>query len=121
MNQQRLARVKSRCFATSGRSAAGPASSIDGLALGQVDGDGRPDLIVVSRVLDAAVVHYNRPPDGAMGDGVFNQADIVQVLHVGKYLTGQSAGWSEDDWTGDGVFDQADIVAAMQTGAYLAG
>ena len=57
----------------------------------------------------------------ANGDGSFDSADVTQFLQTGKYMTGQSASWSEGDWTGDGLFDQRDILAALQAGHYLRG
>jgi hypothetical protein len=59
----------------------------------------------------------------ADGDRRFDPTDLVLVLQAGKYLTGQSATWSEGDWNGDGVFNPLDIVAAQQTlpGHYLQG
>ena len=63
----------------------------------------------------------------------FDQTDLVQVLHSGKYLTGEPATWAEGDWNGapvgtvgnpsqgDGVFDQLDLIAALQWGAYRGG
>lgn len=52
-------------------------------------------------------------PGDANLDGRFDQADILQVAQAGKYLTGESADWSEGDWNGDRVFDQLDLVAAL--------
>lgn len=60
-------------------------------------------------------------PGDANLDGEFNQLDIVQVQQAAKYLTGETATWSEGDWNGDGIFNQLDIVAALATGNYLQG
>lgn len=88
------------------------------LALGDVDGDGDPDAIL----RDSGIrIWFNYGAGDADLDGQFNQFDIVQVQQAAKYLTGESATWSEGDWNGDGVFDQKDIVAAFTTGNYLQG
>lgn len=55
----------------------------------------------------------------ANGDSKFDQMDIIQVLQEDRYMTGESAGWSEGDWNQDGVFNQLDIVAALQDDNYL--
>jgi hypothetical protein len=60
-------------------------------------------------------------PGDSNQDGQFDQADIIQVLWAGKYLTGLSAMWSEGDWDGDGLFGPQDIDEALQTGNYLQG
>ena len=57
-------------------------------------------------------------PGDADRNGVFDQLDVVQVLQVGKYLTGKAATFQEGDWNGDGVFDQLDIRTALQSNSY---
>jgi hypothetical protein len=52
-------------------------------------------------------------------DGRFDQLDVLNVLQAGKYLSGQSADWSEGDWNGDGRFDQHDIVMALKGNDFL--
>ncbi|MCA9213073.1 MAG: hypothetical protein KDB27_08410 [Planctomycetales bacterium] len=54
-------------------------------------------------------------------DNEFNSGDMVAIFTVGKYETGQPAGWAEGDWTGDGLFDSGDLVAAFQDGGYEQG
>ena len=54
-------------------------------------------------------------------DGEFDSADFMQVLHVGKYETGDEASWAEGDWSGDGIFNSADFVIAFQDGGYELG
>lgn len=71
-----------------------------------------------------AVVSENNVPltyveGDANRDGTFDQADIVQVLRAGKYLSSDNAVWHEGDWNGDGRFNQLDIVSALQSGSYL--
>ena len=65
-------------------------------------------------------VLYQASSGDANGDGEFNQLDIVNVLQSDKYLTGQSAEWTDGDWNHDGRFDQLDIVDALAAGGYLA-
>ena len=60
-----------------------------------------------------------RQPGDANRDGRFDQRDLVAARQGAKYLTGQTADWTEGDWNGDGLFDQLDIVAALQKGNYL--
>ena len=60
-------------------------------------------------------------PGDADQDLDFDQLDIVLVLQVARYLTGESAAWAEGDWNGDDVFNQLDIVAALQTGNFMQG
>lgn len=72
----------------------------------------------------------------ANADGVFNQADIIQVLQAGRYLNGPPATWSQGDWAYvfddestpplnqlgppfDNEFDQADILAVFLNPAGL--
>jgi hypothetical protein len=47
-------------------------------------------------------------------DGRFDSSDLLQVLLAGKFMTSQSAAWSEGDWNGDGLFDQLDILLVLQ-------
>ena len=54
-------------------------------------------------------------------DGQFDQLDIILILQGGKYLTGETATWSEGDWDGNGIFNQLDIIWAQQPSHYLAG
>ena len=54
-------------------------------------------------------------------DGEFSSDDFVQVFAIGKYETGQDAGWAEGDWGGNGVFDSADFVTAFADGGYELG
>ncbi|MCA9147880.1 MAG: hypothetical protein KDA92_01210 [Planctomycetales bacterium] len=54
-------------------------------------------------------------------DDEFNSGDFVQVFQIGKYETGQEAGWGEGDWDGDAVFSSGDFVAAFQDGGYERG
>ena len=53
-------------------------------------------------------------------DGRFDEQDLVAVFIVGKYLTGQPAGWADGDWNGYQIFDQEDFVDAFIAGSYLA-
>ena len=98
------------------------------------------DLIVVGSLaggsdlgpVDLVYMHDLFPGDGNR-DFAFDQLDIVRVLQVGKYLTGEAATWGDGDWNGgpggypgepppgDGLFNQLDVVAALQTGKYLSG
>lgn len=57
----------------------------------------------------------------ANGDYRFDNLDIIQVLQGGKFMTGQSATWSDGDFNGDNRFDQLDLILALQTGNYLNG
>ena len=54
-------------------------------------------------------------------DGAFDSSDFVEVFSVGKYETGQAAGWSEGDWNGDALFNSNDFVAAFAGGGYELG
>ena len=54
-------------------------------------------------------------------DSEFNSTDMVVVFQAGKYESGESATWSEGDWTGDGRFGSGDLVAAFQNGGYEQG
>ncbi len=53
-------------------------------------------------------------------DGIFNTADLVQVLQAGEYEDGTpgNSTWSEGDWNGDGDFGTQDIILALQSGGY---
>ena len=54
------------------------------------------------------------------GDGLFNTADLVQVLRYGEYEDGilGNSTFAEGDWNGDSDFDTSDFVLALQTGRY---
>ena len=54
-------------------------------------------------------------------NGEFNSGDMVRVFTVGKYETGQEAGWTQGDWNGDGIFDSSDMFAAFADGGYEKG
>ena len=54
-------------------------------------------------------------------DGEFSSSDLVSVFTVGKYETGEDAGWSEGDWNGDGLFGSSDFVAAFADSGYEKG
>ena len=53
-------------------------------------------------------------------DGVFDQLDVVRVLHDAKYLSGEDASFEQGDWNEDGRFDPLDIVFALANGDYSA-
>jgi hypothetical protein len=68
------------------------------------------------------VVHERLLAAGdANADLVVDQHDVVQILKAGKYMSGESADWSEGDFNRDGFFNQRDIVAMQQQGQYLRG
>lgn len=54
-------------------------------------------------------------------NGEFDSSDFVTVFTVGKYETGEAAGWGAGDWNGDGLFSSADFVAAFSDGGYNQG
>jgi hypothetical protein len=54
-------------------------------------------------------------------DGEFDSTDLIHVFAVGKYETGEPAGWEDGDWTGDGVFDSSDMVFVFANGGYEEG
>ncbi len=54
-------------------------------------------------------------------DGEFSSSDLVSVFAVGKYESGEDAGWSEGDWNGDGLFGSSDFVAAFADSGYEKG
>lgn len=54
-------------------------------------------------------------------DGMFDTSDLVAVFTVGRYETGDAAGWAEGDWNGDGIFGSGDLVAAFSDGGFEQG
>ena len=75
------------------------------------------------KFLDDVVASYGswtgiRRTGDVNADGRFDQRDLIAVLQSGKYLSGQSADWTEGDWNGDGLFDQLDIVDVLQADTY---
>ena len=54
-------------------------------------------------------------------DGEFNSGDLVGTFAIGKYETGDAAGWADGDWDGDQLFGSADFVAAFSDGGYEQG
>jgi hypothetical protein len=61
-------------------------------------------------------------PGDANLDGVFNSADLIQVLEAGEYedTVAENSTWAEGDWNCDGEFDSGDLVTALQAGGYSA-
>jgi len=60
-------------------------------------------------------------PGDANRDFEFEPNDLIQVMRIGKFETGELAGWEEGDFNGDGVFDEGDIAAAFATGNFMQG
>jgi hypothetical protein len=77
-----------------------------------INADGVVDLLDVSS--------FSKSLGAAAGDvtldGVFDSADLVELLQKGKY--DGAAEWSEGDWNCDGRFDSSDLVWAFQNGRY---
>ena len=94
-------------------------ASVQSVAVGDFNEDGRLDIAAVTQDTSDAIILINTAAGDANRDGWFNQLDIVSILQAGRYLTGQVANWSEGDWNRDGVFDQLDLVLALQEGNYL--
>lgn len=51
-------------------------------------------------------------------DGVFNRRDLIQILHEGKYRTGEPATLTEGDLNDDGMADRVDLIHALRHGDY---
>ncbi len=53
-------------------------------------------------------------------DGIFDTADIVQILQAGQYEDAieDNSSWASGDWDGDGDFTTNDLVLALQRGSY---
>lgn len=62
--------------------------------------------------MEMRLTHATLPGD-SNADGVFSQLDLVKALQGGKYLTQETATWSEGDWNLDGLFNQHDIIATL--------
>lgn len=60
-------------------------------------------------------------PGDANRDREFNSLDFVATFQVGRYETGNVAGWSDGDWNGNGTFESGDLIEALQTGTYEQG
>jgi len=69
-------------------------------------------------LVDVQPVSPTRVVGDTNWDGLFNSSDLVNVLAIGKYHTGQPAIWVEGDWDQDGVFGSGDMVAAFVAGDY---
>ncbi len=72
---------------------------------------------IVTGTLNIAV-----PGDSNL-DGVFDSADIVEVLKRGEYEDNVplNSSWSDGDWDGNGDFESSDFVYAIQAGHYVYG
>lgn len=90
----------------------------DGSDAGDLDGDGDTDQ--ADRVQWIATIQGSYVGDSNF-DGEFNSADFITVFGVGRYETGEAAGYAEGDWNGDMLFDSADFVAAFTDGGYEQG
>lgn len=81
-----------------------------------------PGVRAYPTLLDRAVLRDIGWEEALVGDAnrdrTFNSTDLVEVLHAGRYETGEFAGWSEGDWNDNGLFESSDLVAALQTGTY---
>jgi hypothetical protein len=73
-------------------------------------------------VLKQAFVVAASPPGDSNHDGVFNSADLVQVLTAGEFEDNipQNSTFEEGDWNLDRDFTTADFVFALQAGTYTA-
>jgi hypothetical protein len=72
--------------------------------------------------LDNVSLRFAAPGDANI-DGLFNSADLVEVLARGEYdddIAGNST-WSEGDWNNDLEFDTGDLVEALASGGYDSG
>ena len=85
---------------------------------GDLNGDGTTDA--VDRVTWIKTIQKSWVGD-ANFDGEFNSSDFVVVFQVGKYETGETAGYAEGDWNGDTVFNSSDFVVAFQDGGFEQG
>ena len=56
-------------------------------------------------------------------DGVFDSADIIEVLRRGEYEDNVrlNSTWFDGDWDGNGDFESGDFVFAIQAGNYVYG
>ena len=73
--------------------------------------------------LSAAAAAAIAPVPGDVNfDGVFDSADLVQLIQIGKYEDGidDNSSYDEGDWNGDGDFDSVDLVELFQSGRYEA-
>lgn len=97
------------------------AAAVDGSSLTRISPTGYGNFAsswTGSAASPGTVAFFERQLGDANDDGRFDQLDIVDVLHAGKYQTGRPAEWHEGDWNSDGRFDRLDLVAALQTGNY---
>jgi hypothetical protein len=54
-------------------------------------------------------------------NGVFNSADLINVLAAGTYETDIPSVWSAGDFNGDGRTDSGDLIVALADGGYEQG
>lgn len=90
------------------------------IVFGDVSGDGRPDLVTTSPVLEVIRTFKNRVVGDANGDGRFDSADLVAIMQAGQYEDSlyRNSDFASGDWNGDREFDASDLIFAMQAGDY---
>jgi hypothetical protein len=103
------------------------AADIDRLCLaiqrGEAGFDLNGDQQLDERDLDYLVKNLLQTTFGdANLDGIFNSADLVQILAAGEYEDNvpDNSTWAEGDWNCDGDFTTQDLVLALQEGGYVA-
>jgi hypothetical protein len=70
--------------------------------------------------LDNVSLRFAAPGDANI-DGIFNSADLIDVLANGEYedtVAGNST-WSEGDWDNDNDFNSTDLIEALASGGYV--
>jgi hypothetical protein len=98
------------------------AFSASAVVVGDIDRDGRVDLIHASADTDELIYRRNRGVVGdANGDNQFDSKDLTHVFQFNEYedaVAGNST-LTEGDFNGDGDFTTQDLVYAFAYGVYL--
>lgn len=93
---------------------------ITDLAIEDVTGDGKPDIIAALTPFQTVRRFESRVVGDSNGDGRFDSADLVEIMQAGQYEDTffRNSDYASGDWNGDREFNANDLIFAMQAGFF---